>query len=184
MKKIILSAFTSVLLILFFGCRNEKNEDLKIITERIQYDVTIKAPEADLDWWVMNIDGSRREWLIDLILQTAYDGQVQAFNYDVPITSEEVQAIGYRNDTLIMPSMEPPYEDSVVVINERLKRQDIHRLRFLEEWRINEKTLEIEKKVLGIALVLSDYEKTTGELRGYRPIFWVYFDENYPEVLN
>jgi len=158
--------------------KEQKNYD--IVTERIQYDVPIKAPYPDLDWWVMNIEGIKREKLIHMILNMAYDGKVQAYNYlDMPMSAEEVKAIGVRNDTLIMPTMLPPYEDSVVVINERLRVNDIHRIRFLEEWRINEKTLRIEKNVLGIALVLSDYAPN-GELRGYRPLFWVYFDDRYP----
>ncbi len=158
-----------------------KKEDLDVVTERIQYDVTIKTPDPDMDWWVQNIEGQRREQLIAMILNKAYEGKVQAYNYfDQPMTPEEVQAIGVRNDTLIMPSMLPPYEDSVVVINERLRVNDIERIRFLEEWHINPATLSIKKNVLGMALMLTDFD-TAGELRGYRHLFWIYFDDRYPK---
>ena len=175
--------YLSLLIILFVvalvSCHKSENNK-KIITERIQYDVLIKSPDADMDWWIQNIEGAKREELVKMILDKVYEGKIQAYDYlNKPITAEEVKNIGKRNDTLLMPSMEPPYEDSLVIINESLKVNDITKLRFLEEWSIDEKTLMIEKRLLGLSLVKEDFD-ANGELRGYKPLFWIYFDKKYP----
>jgi len=179
MKKATLFLLGSII-VLFFSCKNDGSKNSSFITERIQYDVPIKSPDAELDWWVQNIEGSKRESLINMIINNVYDGKVQAYDFlNKPLTPDEVKKIGNRHDTLFMPSMEPPYEDSTVIINEKLKINDITKLRFLEEWRINEKTMEIEKKVLGMALMLANYDPN-GDLRGYKQMFWIYFDKRYP----
>jgi len=181
MKKTALFFLISVLFIIS-SCKNEgsNSSDKNIITERIQYDVLIKSPDVELDWWVQNIEGAKRESLIKMILDKVTEGKIQAYDFlDKPLTPEAVKNIGSRHDTLFMPSMQPPYEDSTVIINEKLKINDITKLRFLEEWRIDEKTLQIEKKVLGLALMLANYDPN-GDLRGYKQMFWIYFDKKYP----
>ena len=130
MKKTALFLSLSIL-VFIFSCKNDDNKNKTIITERIQYDVPIKSPDVDLDWWVQNIEGSKRESFIKMILDKVYDGKIQAYDYlDKPLTAEEVKKIGNRNDTLFMPSMDPPYTDSTVIINEKLKINDITKIRF------------------------------------------------------
>jgi hypothetical protein len=179
MKNLLYTAILAGVLVIV-SCSNSNNNEGTTVTERIQYDVVIKTPDADLDWWVQNIEGMKREWLIKLILDNAGEGKVQAYDYlNTPMTADDVKNIGKRDDTLFMPSMEPPYDDSLVVISERLKISDITKIRFLEEWQINEKTLQISKKVLGMAPMRQDYSPD-GEVRGFKPLFWIYFEEGYP----
>ena len=179
MKKIALLFSVSALLFIF-SCKNNDTSDKNLITERIQYDVLIKSPDVELDWWVQNIEGAKRESLIKMIMDNVYNGNIKAYDFlDNPLSVEEVKNIGKRNDTLFMPSMEPPYDDSTVVINETLKINDITKLRFLEEWKIDPKTLQIEKRVLGLAPMKQDFD-ANGELRGFKQLFWIYFDKNYP----
>ena len=157
---------------------NSANND--IVTERIQYDVRIKSPDSDMNWWEQNIEGIKRERLVKKIMEDAYAGKIQAYNYlNQPISAEDVKNIGKRDDTLFMQSLQPPYEDSVTIIHERLKINDITKIRFLEEWCIDEKTLKIDKKVLGFAPMVEDYDDY-GNKRGYKLLFWVYFDKRYP----
>jgi len=172
--------FIFFFVLVFFSCTNEENTNLELITERIQYDVIIKTPDIELDWWVQNIEGIKREALIKMIIDRAYEGKVQTYDFqNRAMSNEEVKNIGKRQDTLLMPSVEPPYEDSLVVINESLKINDITKLRFIEEWSIDKNTLQIEKKVLGMALLKEDFDQD-GEMRGYKPVFWIYFDKRYP----
>jgi hypothetical protein len=68
------------------------------------------------------------------------------------------------------------------VLVTEIRMDDITKLRFLEEWRMNDKTLEFNKKVLGIC-PLVERHTDSGELRGYKPLFWVFFDDKYPAEL-
>ncbi|MCK5838986.1 MAG: hypothetical protein KAG99_04010, partial [Bacteroidales bacterium] len=100
-----------------------------------------------------------------------------------PLTAEQVKSIGYRRDTLTFQRAYPPYELFDTIVEEKIEIRDITRFRFLEEWYFNDKTLEIEKKVLGIAPVVRRYDEN-GNLRGHMPLFWVYLDDRYPEMMS
>ena len=172
------------ILISAFSCQQPDREHGTLIVERIQYDVTIKSPDVDYDWWVQNIEGRSREALIRRVLEAAGKGEVQAYNYfNNPLTAEQVKSIGYRRDTLTFQRAYPPYELFDTIVEEKIEIRDITRFRFLEEWYFNDKTLEIEKKVLGIAPVVRRYDEN-GNLRGHMPLFWVYLDDRYPEMMS
>jgi len=165
------------------GCANKSGNDT-IVTERIQYDVTIKNREADADWWVQNIEGSKRESMVADIITAASGGKLKLYDYftNKELSKTEVKAIFKKTDTISVESPNPPYQlvDSVMV--RELKSGDITRLRFLEEWSMDKQTLEVKKQVIGICPLLESYSET-GELRGYQPLFWVFFDAAYPAAL-
>lgn len=168
--------------ILFFSCNNKKN-DKKLITERIQYDVNIKSPDPNYDWWVQNLEGPNRESFVKSILNAAYKGELKAFDiFHNPLSVKELKAIGNRTDTITGTSPYPPYNDTIMVIKQELDLQRITRVRFLEEWRMDENTLQFDKKVLGISPIMESYDDQ-GNLRGYMPLFWIYLDKEYPAKL-
>jgi len=162
------------------GNKTEKN----IVTKRIQYDVTIRNPETDMDWWVQNIEGSNREKLLADIFRQVTDGKVKAYDFlsYTPFTSEEIRNMMKRTDSISVERSTPPYDlvDTLLVTEIRLS--DITRLRFLEEWNMDEKSLVFSKKVAGIC-PLVERRTDSGELRGYKPLFWVFFDDKYPAGL-
>ncbi|MEI6576953.1 MAG: hypothetical protein WCO63_12325 [Bacteroidota bacterium] len=164
---------------ILFSCKNEASKN-KVITERIQYDVLIKSPGPDYDWWVQNLEGPARENLVRTIIQAAYNGKVKAYDPEHKLlTPAEVKAIGNRTDTVSGTSPNPPYNDTVMIMQQHLDLNNINRIRYLEEWTMDETTLKIEKKILGIAVIQDNYDEK-GAFRGLQPLFWVYFDENYP----
>jgi hypothetical protein len=167
------------LFVLCFSC-GRSNKDKQLVTDRIQYDVDIKSPDPEFDWWVQNIEGSSREAFIRQIIDAAYSGKLRVYNYfNEPLTAEEVKMIGNRSDTFTFQREYPPYDFYDTVIRQRLEMKDITRIRFLEEWYMDEKTLEFDKKIVGIAPIIRKYDPN-GELRGYMPLFWVYLDERVP----
>ena len=180
MKSVSCFLLSIALGMMLFSC---KNKEQKLITERIQYDVSIKSPDPEWDWWIQNLDGPRREEFVKMILNAAYSGKVKSYDFDYrPITVEQVKAIDNRTDTLVQSSPVPPYNDTSIVVKRHLDLQKIVRVRFLEEWTMNENTLEFTKKVLGIAPIKAVYGDD-GEFRGYSPLFWVFLDKEYPGKL-
>jgi hypothetical protein len=176
--------FVVIILVLATAACSEPDAELSTITQRIQYDVTIKSPDPGLDWWVQNIEGMRREALVNDLLEAAYKGKIRAYDPFLlsKLSPDQVQSIGSRNDTIRIQRPEPPYEYFDTVITQRLNIHDITRLRFLEEWNLNEKNMKISKEVHGIAPMLESYDKN-GILRGYQPMFWIFFDQKYPAAL-
>ena len=161
------------------SCNSVKNKK-NLVTERIQYDVTIKTPDPEWDWWIQNLEGSKREGFVKAILNAAYSGKVKAYDYfNKPLTIAEVKAIGNRTDTVFSTSPNPPYNDSTIVVKQELDINKINKVRFLEEWYMDENSLVFEKKILGIAPII-EVHNDDGSLRGYMPLFWVYLDKEYP----
>ncbi len=171
---LVISCFT-------FSCKNRDDSGKNIVTKRIQYDVMLRSPETDMDWWVQNIEGSNREKLVKDIIAKVANGEVKSYDFLTckPFSADEIKQMMKRVDTISVESPKPPYGlvDTVLVTEIRLN--DITKLRFLEEWSMNDKTLAFSKKVLGICPLV---EKLTdsGEIRGYKPLFWVFFDDRYP----
>ena len=153
----------------------------KIITERIQYDVMVDSDGEELGWWVNNIEGSRRGPFIDWLLDAAYEGEYQAWDYfNNPLTEAQLKAVGV--DTVFMTLLRetPPYDEYDTIVINKYNRQDITRVRFLEEWSFDNSGKVLEKRVLGVAPVLV---RTFGDEEYNQVLFWIYFDEDYPSSL-
>ncbi len=163
------------------SCEDKKTE---FITQRIQYDVLIKSPDADMDWWVQNIEGLTRETLIKDLIEAALQGKVQTFDpFSLSLnTAEQVKNIGARYETVRMQRSAEPYEYYDTLILKSLSIHDITKIRFLEEWTLNRKEMKIDKNILGIAPVAENYDES-GILRGYMPLFWIFYNDDYPKKL-
>ncbi|HPT14107.1 MAG TPA: hypothetical protein PK796_04900 [Bacteroidales bacterium] len=165
------------------GC-NKQRDNKSLVTKRIQYDVPIKSPDPDNDWWVQNIEGQDREKLVKNIMQSALDGKVKAYDFftNELLSPEQLKSIMKRSDTITLERAEPPHSLYDTVLTQELNTRDITRLRFLEEWKMDEKSLHITKEVAGVCPLIARYGDD-GELRGYMPLFWVFFDDKYPGEL-
>lgn len=158
-----------------FACKHDNKE---VITKKIQYDVNIKSPDPEYDWWIQNLVGPEREKLVELIIDGAKSGKWQAYDYfNDPIGKKEVNRI--LSDSMIVSTMskEPPYEmyDTTIVYN--ILPEDIIRIRFLEEWSISHKNLQFEKKIIGIAPVARRFD--FNGIERWQPLFWIYTDEEF-----
>ena len=174
MKKVTILIITLFLLVQI-SCQNNKNE---IITKKIQYDVNIKSPDPEYDWWIQNLVGPEREHLVNLIIEGAKAGKWQAYDYfNNPIDKNEVRSI--FSDTMVVSMMKtnPPYELFDTLIIYTISSSDIQRLRFMEEWSINPHNLAFNKKIIGIAPVASRLD--FNGIERWQPLFWIYTDENF-----
>lgn len=164
-----------ILAVLFVSCQQDAKE---LITEKIQYDVNIKSPNPDYDWWIQNLPGPQRDHLVDMILDGALSGEFQSYDYfNEPISAFEVSKILSDTSVLTLMGKEPPYEYYDTAIVYTIQREDILKIRFLEEWRIDPEELTIEKKILGIAPVARRIDPMG--IERWQPLFWIYTDEKF-----
>ncbi len=174
------STFVLLLMIALFmsACGGGKGE---LLTQRIQYDVSVKSPESDLGWWVQNLEGPKRESLVKSIIASAYEGRVKV--YDVmsnkELSASEVKERGTRTELLTLQRPFEPYENYDTLIIRELQLSDISRIRFLEEWYLNENSGKITKKVIAVCPLVESYTET-GELRGFQPLFWLSYQRKFP----
>ncbi len=157
-------------LLLFSSCHT-KNEE--IITKKIQYDVNIKSPHPEYDWWIQNLVGPQREKLVETILQGAVSGKFKVYDYFYqPLSRHAVARI--LTDTVAVKVREPmpPYAMKDTLIIRHIGVKDIRRLRFMEAWHINPKTMQFTKTVEGIAPVARRVD-AEGNVR-WQPLFWIF----------
>jgi hypothetical protein len=168
-----------LLVVILTSCQQDKKE---LITEKIQYDVNIKSPNPDYDWWIQNLPGPQRENLVDMIIDGALNGDFQTYDYfNEPISAYEISKILTDTSVLTLMAKEPPYEYYDTTIVYTIQREDILKVRFLEEWRANPKELKFEKKILGIAPIARRIDPMG--IERWQPLFWIYTDEKFIKQL-
>lgn len=188
MKKIFaIFLLISFAFLLSCGNSNEKNDykNETQLTERIQYDVLIKSPDPDYDWWAQNIEGSKRETFVKTIYDLAESGKVKAYSGDylyTLLTPDEVKATKTITQTKNILDPDDPSKSHDTTLTQELDMHTITKVRFLEEWYLDEKKLSFDKKVCGVMLLRENYGDSL-ELRGYTPLFWIFFDDSYPAKL-
>jgi hypothetical protein len=159
------------------GC--EESNDGEILATKIQYDVPISSENPQLDWWINNLEGSRRDPFAKRLLEAAESGEIQVYDYfNDALSVEEILSLKYDTVYQTLKRNVAPYDEYDTVIYYEISYRDITKIRFLEEWRWDPGSLEIEKKVLGIAPVtMIEYEGQEYN----RPLYWIYLEEGYPE---
>jgi len=174
MNKLILIAF--VTLSVLSSCKQQTHQE--VITKKIQYDVNIKSPSPDWDWWIQNIVGPDRDKLVDEIMDGALSGKFQAYDYfSDSIKPEDIRMMLADTFYITVKRAKPPYDDYDTTVVLDITRDDIQRIRFLEEWTINPETMQISKKVMGIGPVARRHDLSGNER--WQPLFWIYTDKDF-----
>jgi hypothetical protein len=160
-----------------FSC-NDKSSGNEILTSKIQYDVPVNNNDPQLDWWINNIEGSKREPFLDRIMKAVNQGDVKVYDYfDKSLTPGEVRSMWTDTIYRILMRTFPPYDEYDTMIVHTISYRDIVKIRFLEEWRWSPSDLEIEKEILAFGPVIE--REIAGE-RFNELLFWIYMDEHEP----
>ena len=150
------------------GCNRKGKE---ILASKIQYDVPIVNNDPQLDWWINNIEGSRREPFLQRLMEAVENGKVKAYDYFYkPLTPQQVK--GSLSDTVYQTLMRanPPYEEYDTMVILTIDYRNINKLRFLEEWTWDPDKAFLEKKVTGFGPVIT--RTTAGETYN-QLLFWI-----------
>lgn len=150
------------------------NQKMEAITQKIQYDVSIKSPDASYDPWIQNIDETRRLKLVSNLLEAAYEGRIPAYDYfNQLLSTEELRSIGTDTVYRTLTRNTPPYAEYDTMIVSKIELKDVVKIRFLEEWYMDEQNLAFKKVIIGIAPVVDKYDRE-GNFAGLFPMFWIY----------
>jgi len=175
MKRSIIALMAFGLILVFTQCEQKVEDNRTVITKKIQYDVPILNDNPDYDWWIGNIEGSDREALLQNIFDRVLNGDIKAYDYfNEPMSVRQIERL--LIDSLQMTLQRPydPYDEYDTLIIKTILPTDVTMLRFLEEWKYDEASLAIDKKVSALCPVLQ--VKVDDQILK-RPLFWVHFDE-------
>lgn len=168
--------------LLMSGCNQPPQKDSEV-TPRIMYDVPIVNHSDDAEWYRNNIEGSRRENFLRHILDAVKERRVEVYDFFTheKLASGSVDRILERTDTLTVQRSKPPYEYYDTIVHIALDMKDIHKMRFVEAWQMDEQSLQMVKVVKGLVPMVASYTGD-GMLRGYRPVFYISLDGLPPEL--
>ncbi len=157
------------------SCQHNNNT---IITKKIQYDVNIKSPNPDYDWWIQNLPGPERELLVEMIVEGAKSGKFKAYDYfNEPMSKDEVNSVFADTMMLKLMQTEAPYDYFDTTIVNIISMEDIQKLRFMEKWEINPDNLKIEKTIYAIAPIAKRIDMNG--IERWQPLFWIYTDDTF-----
>jgi gliding motility associated protien GldN len=106
---------------------------------------------------------------------TAYSSESDQFL--VPLTYKELMDKMERTDTVRLPRPDNPDILFDTVIKTEFDPANVRRLKIKEDFYFDRQRSLVEVRILGICPVVDQIDKTTGEKRFDKNLFWVYFPE-------
>ncbi|MEI8204689.1 MAG: hypothetical protein WCH34_16845 [Bacteroidota bacterium] len=158
----------SIFSILCTSCNSKKKQSE--ITSRIEYSVNIQSPEADMDWWNQNLEGTQRDFISKLLMETAAKGELALEDLDYKTLSAKNLSEIYK----LHDSVHFTFQDKILdtLISGEITQKNIKRLRFREQWMLSDKSFEIEKRVTAICPVAVFYDAEGIEIYS-KPLYWI-----------
>jgi hypothetical protein len=160
-----------IFIALLIGC-SEKASENEALASKIQYDVPIVNNDPQLDWWINNLEGSRREPFLKRIMDAAERGEVKVYDYfENPMTPVQIRALSTDTvyKTLVRPY--PPYDEYDTMIVKTISYRDIVKIRYLEEWIWDPSEFTMKKNVLAFGPVIS--KEISGQTYN-QLLFWIH----------
>ncbi|MCB9185115.1 MAG: gliding motility protein GldN [Flavobacteriales bacterium] len=123
-----------------------------------------------------------RRSLTQVILEAVKEGSLTAYDplddeFTMTLTKAEIERKLNFIDTLYIEDPEPPYEMKMQVVDEPFNPANVKEFRLKEDWFFDRQKSVLEVRIIGIQPVADNIDRTTGEVRGKEPMFWVYFPE-------
>lgn len=127
--------------------------------------------------------------LMQILWDSILGGEITAYTYDpstdnfeelIPMTANQVEM--ELADTLMVETVDP--NDPSQTINKKVHSPfnplDVQRIRLKEDWIFDKQRSEMQVRIIGLCPVKEDLDPETGEFRGYKPLFWLYYPEIRP----
>jgi gliding motility associated protien GldN len=126
-----------------------------------------------------------RQSLMQVIYDAVMNGTVTAYStsdeeFLAPFTIEELKKQLDKTDTQRLTRPYPPYDEYDSVIADVFRPSDVYLIRLKEDWFFDKQRSVMDVRIIGLCPIMEDYDPVTGEWRGYKPLFWVYFPQCRP----
>lgn len=119
---------------------------------------------------------------VKVVHDAAKKGELQVYNpgeigetFKETISTQDVQNIGVRNDTISRINIETGLEERVATFND-FDPSSVTKLRLKEDWFFDKETSTMLVRIIGLALIR---EKTSenGDVLGDEVMYWVYYPD-------
>jgi len=127
-----------------------------------------------------------RKSLFDVIKQGVLeDGSITAYNpgavgqddeFKVPFTPAEVKGLLSKIDTLQRPNLVTDEMETIIDTSD-VTSENIKQYLLKEDWIFDRQRSVMDIRIIGICPMKEVIDKNDGSVRGYQPLFWLYFPE-------
>ena len=127
-------------------------------------------------------DQAGRKSLMQIIYNSVKEGTIAAYTQDndeflTRISPDMLSKSLDKIDTIRLVRDYYPYEEFDSVIAQPFRASDVYMMRVKEDWFFDKQRSVMDVRIIGLCPVLEEYDMITGEFKGYKPLFWVYFPE-------
>ncbi len=130
-----------------------------------------------------------RKSLFDVIKTALLTGQITAYGspltddeFKFPMTKSELEGMFSKVDTNYIPDLETG-EMIPTPVKIEIGSQDIKQYWIKEDWFFDKQRSVLDVRIIGIC-PLRENKGDNGEVRGYSPMFWLYYPECRPVFAN
>jgi|694.fasta_scaffold33880_7 gliding motility associated protien GldN len=120
--------------------------------------------------------------LVKVVHDAAKKGELQVYNpgeigetFKETISTQEVQNIGVRNDTISRINIESGLEERVATFND-FDPSTVTKLRLKEDWFFDKETSTMLVRIIGVALIREKLSEN-GDVLGDEVMYWVYYPD-------
>lgn len=107
---------------------------------------------------------------------TAFDPGINLDDeFGTPFTRTQLQELFFSYDTIMVPSLDGDYMEPRVIMEEVVS-SDVKKYWIKEDWFFDRQRSVMDVRIVGLA-PLVEFRGEDGEVRGERPLFWLYFPE-------
>lgn len=170
-------ALLAAIALMTLGCNEKADMETKMDTawsKTIMYNVDKNTAYFDD---LEDEDFSEFTVMGENLIQDVLAGKLRAydaFDMERQLTIEEINEELFSVDTLYIENPETYEHEPIAVENDFTK--GIVAFKFKEKWQYDPSSGLIEKRVIAVAPKRAVLSPTSGEVRGYRSLFWVKLD--------
>lgn len=108
-----------------------------------------------------------------------YDPGVMGTNdmFTDPMSKSQIDSLFTKTELVVTPSLDRVGEFDTVTVTTSLSRDDIKGYEIKEQWFFDKQRSTMDVRIIGICPIITIHDKSTGEYKGEKPLFWIYFPE-------
>jgi gliding motility associated protien GldN len=128
-----------------------------------------------------------RKSFMSLVIDALKEGSLIAYEagqyndeFLTPMSPVQLFAELSSTDTIRTKNANPPYNDTIIISHNEFRSSDVSRIRIKEDWFFDKERSVMDVRIIGICPILEQFDKSTNEFKGYKPLFWIYFQDIRP----
>ncbi len=161
----------------------------RLLTEHIISDAIIqnqldpiRAIDTNPKSWYCNIENAPRSAYFEAVLASVIEKKQPTYDYFFKeLTDQELEKLKGYDETI------PSYDDNNNVknnvVHHAVSSDEFGKIKFAEKWEYSLSPFKFRKTVMGINPSVFVIDQQYEVLKGFKPLFWILFDESYLEKM-